>query len=112
MRRSVLAAALCCALASFAHAETGIASYYGGRHHGSKTANGGRFDQMSDSCAHKSHRFGTRLRVIHAGRSVECIVRDRGPFVRGRIVDLSVSGARQLGIAGRGIAPVKIEVIR
>lgn len=96
-----------------AHAETGIASFYGGRHHGLKMANGQRFDQWSDSCAHKSHRFGTRLRVTDGvtGRSVACVVRDRGPFIRGRIVDLSVAGARELGIARRGVAPVTVEVM-
>lgn len=110
-KQAALAAALSCAVVSSSHAETGIASYYGGRHHGSKMANGARFDQWSDSCAHKHHRFGTRLRITHRGRSVECVVRDRGPFVRGRIVDLSVAGARALGIAGRGIAPVTVEVV-
>lgn len=112
MIRIVVCAALLCAAISRAHAESGIASYYGGRHHGSKMANGQRFDQWSDSCAHKSHRFGTRLRITIGGRSIECVVRDRGPFVRGRVIDLSVAGARQLGIAGRGVAPVKIEVMR
>ena len=113
MLRISFAAALCCAAVAPAHAETGIASFYGGkRHHGKPMANGQMFDQISDSCAHKAHRFGTRLRVTWGIRSIECVVRDRGPFVRGRIVDLSVAGARALGIAGRGIAPVTVEAIR
>lgn len=100
-------------LATFAVAEVGIASFYGGkRHHGGPTASGVRYDQWSDTCAHKSHKFGTRLRVWWRGRSVVCVVRDRGPFIPGRIVDLSVQGARDLGIEGRGIAPVTLEVIR
>lgn len=110
--RLLQAALVVASAAAPAHAETGIASFYGGRHHGLKMANGQRFDQWSDSCAHKSHRFGTRLRVHWRGRSVECVVRDRGPFIPGRIVDLSVAGARDLGIVGRGIAPVTVEVIR
>lgn len=94
-------------------AETGIASFFGGRrHHGHLMANGQIFNQWSDSCAHRHHRFGTRLRVRWRGRSVDCVVRDRGPFIRGRIVDLSMQGARDLGIAGMGIAPVTVEVIR
>lgn len=110
----LLAAAVLILIAVQARAETGIASFYGGRaHHGSKMANGQRFDQNSDSCAHKRHPFGTRLRVSRAGgRSVVCVVRDRGPFIRGRIVDLSHAGARAIGLMGAGIARVTVEVIR
>lgn len=101
-------------IGSQAKAETGIASFYGGRaHHGKPMANGQRFDQNSDSCAHKRHPFGTALRVSRAGgRSVICVVRDRGPFIRGRIVDLSHAGARAIGMMGAGIARVTVEVIR
>ncbi len=109
MKAAILAACFCM-LATIARAESGIASYYW--EHGSKMANGQRFDQWSNSCAHRSHRFGTRLRVKYRGRFVECVVRDRGPFIEGRIVDLSVQGARDLGIESRGIAPVTLEVIR
>lgn len=101
-------------IGSQARAESGLASFYGGRaHHGKPMANGQRFDQNSDSCAHRRHHFGTRLRVSRAGgRSVVCIVRDRGPFIRGRIVDLSHAGARAIGLMGAGIARVTLEVIR
>lgn len=93
--------------------ETGQASFYGGRSHGRKMANGERFDKMSDSCAHRQHPFGTRLRVSAGdGRSVTCVVRDRGPFVAGRIVDLSVAGARALGIERSGTADVTVRVVR
>jgi len=92
--------------------EHGIASFYGGRHHGLKMANGQIFNQWSGSCAHKEHRFGTKLRVTaRSGRAVVCVVRDRGPFIKGRIVDLSVAGARDLGILGQGVAPVTVEVM-
>lgn len=89
-------------------AESGVASYYGGRHHGSRMANGQRFDQHSNSCAHRRHPFGTRLTVTMGGRSVQCVVRDRGPWVRGRVIDLSVAGARHLGLIGRGIGRVRV----
>ena len=95
-------------IGSQAKAETGIASYYGGKHHGRKMANGQIFNQWSDSCAHKSRRFGTVLTVTIGSRSVRCVVRDRGPFVRGRIIDLSVAGARDLGLIGRGIGLVTV----
>lgn len=94
--------------ASQVQAETGIASFYGGKHHGRKMANGQVFNQWSDSCAHKFHRFGTVLTVTMGNRSVRCVVRDRGPFIRGRIVDLSVAGARDLGLIGRGIGRVTV----
>ena len=114
MLRTIFAAALSCAVLSSAIAlELGEASFYGGKHHGRKMANGQVFDQWSDSCAHKKHRFGTSLRVTHmvSRRSVVCVVRDRGPFVRGRIVDLSVKSASDLGIRVQGVAPVTVEVI-
>ena len=115
MHRTLLALALFWACDAPACAlELGTASYYGGRHHGKAMANGQAFDQMGNSCAHKTHRFGTVLRVtdMRGGRSVICVVRDRGPFIKGRIVDLSVAGAVALGIKGRGIAPVTVEVMR
>lgn len=113
--RLLQAALVTASVAAPAHAlELGEASFYGGRHHGRPMANGQPFDQWSDSCAHKKHRFGTRLRVTHmvTRRSVECVVRDRGPFIRGRIVDLSVRGAGDLGIRVEGVAPVTVEVVR
>lgn len=111
-RTLCFAAAFCCALASPSFAESGKASFYGGKHHGRKMANGKIFNQWSDSCAHKSLPFGTRVRVTWAGRAVDCVVRDRGPFIRGRIIDLSVAGARDLGMASRGVVPVTIRVLR
>lgn len=91
-------------------AETGLASFYGGKHHGRPMANGQIFDQMSDSCAHKSYRFGTVLKVTtRAGRSIRCVVRDRGPYRPGRIVDVSVAGARSLGMIAAGVLPVTIQ---
>lgn len=97
-----------------ARAETGLASFYGGPvHHGKPMANGRRFDQDSDSCAHKTLPFGTVLRVTTAaGRSVLCRVHDRGPFRKGRILDLSVAGARALHMIAAGIVRVRLEKVQ
>lgn len=95
-----------------AKAENGIASHYGrgDGFHGRRTANGERFDMNAATCAHKTYRFGTMLRVTNTrtGRSTTCRVNDRGPFVRGRIVDLSWAGAQAIGMGGT--APVTVEV--
>jgi rare lipoprotein A len=80
---------------------SGIASFYGNES-GSKTASGQRFNQNAMTCAHRSLPFGTKLRVSHGGRSVIVTVNDRGPFIRGRVLDLSTGAARALGISGLG----------
>lgn len=94
--------------------ETGIASYYHDRFQGRKTASGERFDQGAYSAAHKNLPFGTTVRVtrLDNGKSVVVTINDRGPFKKGRIVDLSRQAARELGIIERGLARVKVEVIR
>lgn len=74
---------------SAAHAESGLASYYG-------YAKAGRGGELT--CAHRTRPFGTMLRVSYSGRTIQCRVNDRGPFIRGRIVDLSVPAARALGM--------------
>jgi rare lipoprotein A len=82
---------------SSAHAQTGLASYYGGRGHGM-------------TCAHRTKPMGSVVTVTtRAGRSVRCVVNDRGPFVRGRIIDVSVSAARALGMMGAGVVPVTVD---
>ena len=90
-------------------AETGRASWYA--LHGSRTASGERFDPSDLTAAHRSHPFGTRLRVTNLanGRSVVVRVTDRGPRVRGRIVDVSRAAADRLGFKGRGTAKVRVE---
>jgi rare lipoprotein A len=80
---------------------SGVASFYGNES-GSRTASGQRFNQNAMTCAHRSLPFGTKLRVSHGGRSVVVTVNDRGPFVRGRVLDLSTAAARALGINGLG----------
>jgi rare lipoprotein A len=89
---------------------SGMASFYGNES-GSKTASGQRFNQNAMTCAHRSLPFGTRLRVTHGGRSVVVTVNDRGPFVRGRVLDLSTAAARAVGLTSAGVGRVTAEVI-
>jgi len=98
------------ALAMPAAAESGSASWYGPGFQGRRTASGERFDQNAVTCAHRTARFGTRLRVMdtRTGRAVVCRVNDRGPFVPGRVVDLSRGAAARLGILSRGTARVTV----
>jgi rare lipoprotein A len=76
-----------------------------------KTASGSSFDRNRLTAAHRRLPFGTKLRVTHGSRSVIVIVNDRGPFVRGRVLDLSLAAARSLGITDRGVAQVHAEVL-
>lgn len=101
------------AQAQEAFAEEGIASYYGRKFHGRKTANGERFDNTLLTCAHRTLPFGTRLRVtnLENGRTVVVRVTDRGPFRRGRIIDVTYTAAEQLGMVSNGICRVRIEVV-
>ena len=89
---------------------SGIASYYGNES-GSKTASGQRFNQNAMTCAHRSLPFGTRLRVTHGERSVVVTVNDRGPFIRGRVLDLSTAAARAVGLTSAGVGRVVAEVM-
>jgi rare lipoprotein A len=89
------------AAAGTGHSFSGVASFYGNES-GSQTASGQRFNQNAMTCAHRSLPFGTKLRVTHGSRSVTVTVNDRGPFVRGRVLDLSTAAARALGIEGLG----------
>lgn len=93
--------------------QVGLASYYGPRHHGRRTASGARFDMHALTCAHRSAPFGSRLRVtaLESGRSVVVTVTDRGPFGRGRVVDLSVAAARELGMMEEGVVKVRVEPV-
>lgn len=88
-------------------ADSGVASWYGPGFAGHRTASGERFSPWAATCAHRHYPFGTLLRVYYRGRSVVCRVNDRGPFVRGRIIDLSQGLARQLGLPGVGRVTVE-----
>jgi rare lipoprotein A len=91
----------------------GKASYYAEQFHGRKTASGETFNMNALTAAHKSYTFGTYLRVTNLsnGRSVIVKVNDRGPFVRGRIIDLSKKAAKELQMLRTGTANVRIEKI-
>lgn len=90
---------------------SGMASFYGNES-GSRTASGQRFNQEAMTAAHRTLPFGTRLRVTHGGRSVIVTINDRGPFVRGRVLDLSTGAARAIGLTGAGVGQVVAEVVQ
>jgi rare lipoprotein A len=96
------------------YVEEGLASWYGEPYHGRPTASGERFDQDSLTAAHRTLPFGTVARVtnLDSDRSVEVVINDRGPFVDGRIVDLSRAAAAAIGALGPGVVPARLEVVR
>jgi rare lipoprotein A len=87
------------------------ASWYGRQFHGRKTANGEIYNQMAFTAAHKNLRFGTLLRVTNPDNNQSVIVRinDRGPYIRGRELDLSKASASALGLVEKGVAKVRVE---
>ena len=91
--------------------EYGKASYYANNLVGRKTASGQRYSHGRLTAAHKFLRFGTKVRVTKGSKSVIVTINDRGPFVRGRVIDLSKSAASRIGLVQAGVAKVKIEVM-
>lgn len=93
--------------------ETGMATYYSAKTHGRMMANGTRYDKNQLFCAHKKLPFGTRVRVVNKknGKEVIVDVRDRGPFAKGRVIDLSNKAAEILGMLSDGVVPVELWVI-
>lgn len=93
--------------------DTGDASYYADKFIGRTTASGEAYDPDAMTAAHRSLPFGTRVRVtrLSTGESVVVRINDRGPFVRGRIIDLSHAAARELAMLREGVVPVMIEVV-
>jgi rare lipoprotein A len=91
----------------------GIASWYGDHWQGRKTASGTRFDVKKLTAAHRTLPLNTRVRVTNLdnGKSVIVLVNDRGPYVDGRVIDLSTAAARRLGMVKKGLVPVKIEIV-
>jgi rare lipoprotein A len=96
---------------SFISHGTMKSSWYGPRFHGKKTASGETYDQMAFTAAHKSMKFGTLLRVTNPKNNKSVIVRvnDRGPYIPGRQLDLSMAAAIELGIIYRGVGHLKVE---
>jgi rare lipoprotein A len=96
--------------------QEGLASYYSARLAGRRTASGERYDPQDFTAAHRSLPFGSVVRVERLGRSgagasVQVRINDRGPFVRGRIIDLSNAAARSLGMQQEGIVPVRLQLV-
>ncbi|MPZ78677.1 MAG: septal ring lytic transglycosylase RlpA family protein [Deltaproteobacteria bacterium] len=91
--------------------ETGLASWYGPRFHGKLTASGEVFNQEKFTAAHRTLPWGSRVKVINLanGKSVEVRINDRGPFAKGRVIDVSRAAARALGMVQSGITTVRIE---
>lgn len=96
------------------YTETGIASWYGKPYHGRPAANGEIYDMEKLTAAHRTLPFNTWVRVydLDNNRTVEVRINDRGPFIDGRIIDLSHAAAREVEMIGPGIARVRVEVIR
>jgi len=93
---------------------TGIASYYADKFHGKKTASGEIFNMYKFTCAHKTLPFGTKLKVTNLlnSKSVVVTVNDRGPFVQGRVLDLSKAAAEKIDLIKTGTAKVKCEIVK
>src|SRR6478609_8359806 len=98
---------------AFAQIQTGKASFYADKFEGSPTASGEKYKHNKLTAAHKSLPFGTKVKVtnIANNQTVEVVINDRGPYVEGRIIDLSKAAAEQLGFINLGLAEVQVEVI-
>ena len=94
--------------------QMGKASWYGGKWHGGPTASGERYNKRSMTAAHRSLPFGTRVRVtnLRNGKSVVVRINNRGPYTKGRIIDMSEAAAEKLGMIKAGVVPVKVERLR
>lgn len=101
------------ATAGFAQTQTGKASFYADKFEGSPTASGEKYRHSKKTAAHKTLPFGTKVRVtnLENNKTIEVVVNDRGPYVDGRIIDLSRSAAEELDYINKGLAEVRIEVI-
>jgi len=105
--------AMCLSVLTFAQTQTGKASFYADKFEGSPTASGEKYKHSKLTAAHKSLPFGTKVRVTNLANneSVEVVINDRGPYVDGRIIDLSKSAAEKLGFVNLGLAEVKVEIL-
>ncbi len=91
----------------------GLASFYGRKFHGRRTASGERFNMHAMTAAHRNLRFGSLVEVTNLknGRRVQVRINDRGPFVKGRIIDLSYAAAKQIGMLAKGVAKVRVRMV-
>ncbi len=99
--------------ASSTHLGTGTASYYGREFKGSRTASGERFDPNGLTAAHRTVAFGSKVRVTNLSNGNDVVVRinDRGPWKKGRIIDISYAAAKQIGMHHSGTAKVRLELV-
>ena len=106
VKRYIILFAVLASLTTLAQVQSGKASFYSKKFSGRKTASGERLHHDSLTCAHRTYPFGTQLKVTNPANNKTVIVRvtDRGPYVKGRIIDLSVRAAKELGIISQGIA--------
>ena len=95
------------------YSETGLASWYGKPYHGRPTASGERFNRHDLTAAHRTLPFGTVVEVKHLGngKTVKVTINDRGPFVKGRILDLSEAAAKRLNMLNEGVARVRVTAL-
>lgn len=114
----LFALTLCFQFSTLSYAESefsqkGIASWYGKKWHGRKTASGAIFNMHLFTAAHKTLPLGTKVKVtnIKNGRSVKVLIIDRGPYIKKRIIDLSRAAAIELGLLRKGVGVVKLEVL-
>ncbi len=96
------------------YTEEGKASYYSNKLHGRKMANGDKYSRHKLTAAHRTLPFGTKVKVtnLETNRSVKVKITDRGPFVKGRVVDLSEAAAKRLDYISAGIVPVRVKVVK
>lgn len=87
------------------------ASWYGPYFHGRETANGERYNMYGMTAAHKTLPFNTRLKVTYKGKTVVVRINDRGPYIKGRDLDLSYGAAKRLGMTGAGVVTVRVEFL-
>jgi rare lipoprotein A len=113
MKKIFVIAFVCTAICGFAQTQTGKASFYADKFEGSPTASGEKYKHSKKTGAHKTLPFGTKVRVtnLENNKTVDVVINDRGPYVDGRIIDLSKSAAEELGYINKGLADVKLEVI-
>lgn len=94
--------------------QTGVASYYGGKWHGRKTANGEIFDTNTLTAAHKTLPFNTKVKVtnVNNGKSVIVRINNRGPYSKGRVIDLSQAAFKKIENLGKGITKINLEIVK
>lgn len=93
--------------------QTGLASWYGKKYHGKRTASGERFDMHALTAAHKKLKFGSKVRVVEpkSGKSVIVRINDRGPYTKKRVIDLSRAAAKKIGLIQKGTAKVELYLV-